>query len=115
MSKIKDQISWQDFEKIQMISATIIAVEDFPEVRNPAYKLTLDCGVYGIKKTSAQITKRYSKEELLQQQVITVINFPKKQIANMMSECLVLGVVGDNGDVNLLQPNQSSKNGLPVS
>ncbi|PPK93639.1 tRNA-binding protein [Nonlabens xylanidelens] len=105
------EISWGDFEKIDMRVGTVMTVSDFPEARNPAYQLQIDFGDLGVKKTSAQITKRYDKKDLVGKQVIAVVNFPKKQIANFMSECLVLGVVGDDKDVILLQPNAHAKNG----
>lgn len=109
-----NNLSWSDFEKVDMRVGTIISVEDFPEVRNPAYKLSIDFGKeLGVKNTSAQITELYKKDDLLSMQVIAVVNFPKKQIANFMSECLVLGVVNGK-EVNLLQPNKKSKNGLRV-
>lgn len=89
------EISWSDFEKVEMRIGTIIAVDDFPEAHKPAYQLLIDFGSeLGIKKSSAQITKRYSKNELIDKQVIAVVNFPKKQIGKFMSECLVLGSVG---------------------
>ncbi|KEZ93930.1 tRNA-binding protein [Nonlabens ulvanivorans] len=109
------EISWSDFEKIDMRVGTVLTVSDFPEARNPAYQLQIDFGSLGIKKTSAQITTRYDKNELVGKQVVAVINFPKKQIANFMSECLVLGVVGDNKDVILLQPSATANNGDRVS
>ncbi|WP_405377169.1 tRNA-binding protein [Nonlabens sp. Asnod3-A02] len=105
------EISWGDFEKVDMRVGTVMTVSDFPEARNPAYQLQIDFGDLGVKKTSAQITKRYDKKDLVGKQVIAVVNFPKKQIANFMSECLVLGVVGDDKDVILLQPNAHAKNG----
>ena len=105
------EISWSDFEQVDMRVGTVMTVSDFPEARNPAYQLQIDFGDLGIKKTSAQITKRYDKKDLVGKQVIAVVNFPKKQIANFMSECLVLGVVGDDKDVILLQPNAHAKNG----
>ncbi|MEP2968521.1 tRNA-binding protein [Nonlabens ulvanivorans] len=105
------EISWSDFEKIDMRVGTVLTVSNFPEARNPAYQLQIDFGPLGIKKTSAQITTRYDKNELVGKQVVAVINFPKKQIANFMSEFLVLGVVGDNKDVILLQPDSSALNG----
>ncbi len=109
-----NNLSWSDFEKVDMRIGTIIKVEDFPEVRNPAYKLTIDFGdEIGIKKTSAQLTVLYNKEELLNKQVVAVVNFPKKQIVNFMSECLVLGAVNGK-EVNLLQPNFKSQNGLRI-
>ena len=109
-----NKLSWTDFEKIDMRVGTIINVEDFPGLKNPAYKLTIDFGEkIGIKKSSAQITVRYKKEDLFNKQVIAVINFPKKQIANFMSECLVLGTV-KNKEVTLIQPNLEVENGLRI-
>ena len=105
------EINWKDFEKVDMRVGTVLTVSDFPEARNPSYQLQIDFGALGIKKTSAQITKRYEKKKLVGKQVIAVVNFPKKQIANFMSECLVLGVVGDDSDVILLQPSANAKNG----
>lgn len=105
------EINWKDFEKVDMRVGTVLTVSDFPEARNPSYQLQIDFGALGIKKTSAQITKRYEKKKLVGKQVIAVVNFPKKQIANFMSECLVLGVVGDDSDVILLQPSAHAKNG----
>lgn len=104
-------INWQDFQKVDMRVGTILEAMDFPEARRPAYQLKIDFGKLGIKKTSAQITARYKKEELVGKQIIAVVNFPKKQIANFMSECLVLGVVGENDDVILLQPDAMAQNG----
>lgn len=105
------ELSWSDFEKVDMRVGTILTASDFPEARNPAYQLTIDFGSLGIKKTSAQITKRYDKKELIGKQVIAVVNFPKKQIATFMSECLVLGIVGDDEDVILLNPSAEARNG----
>lgn len=108
-------ITWQDFEKIQMRVGTVVAVSEFPEARNPAYRLTIDFGPFGIKKSSAQITKLYpSKEVLLGRQIVAVVNFPPKQIANFISECLVLGLVGEQQEVTLLQPERPVRNGLRV-
>lgn len=108
-------LTWEEFEKTEMRVGTIIAVNDFPEARKPAYQLTIDFGTeIGIRKTSAQITKRYNKEVLMDKQVIAVVNFPKKQIANFMSECLVLGAVGEEGDVVLLSTDVKVENGLRV-
>jgi tRNA-binding protein len=104
-------ISWDDFAKIDIRCGTIVEVKDFPNARKPAYQLTIDFGTLGIKQSSAQITKHYSKEVLLNKQVIAVVNFPKKQIANFFSECLVLGVYDDNNDVILLQPERAVGNG----
>ena len=109
-----NKLSWTDFEKIDMRVGTIINVEDFPGLKNPAYKLMIDFGKkIGIKKSSAQITALYQKEDLMNKQVIAVINFPKKQIANFMSECLVLGTVKDK-EVTLIQPNLVVENGLRI-
>ncbi len=109
-----NKLTWKEFEKVEMRVGTIIDALYFPEARNPSYKLTIDFGEeLGIKKTSAQITVLYKKEDLIGKQVIAVVNFPKKQIANFMSECLVLGAV-DGNEVNLLQPNFNTKNGLRI-
>ena len=107
-------ISWNDFEKTDMRTGTIIDVQDFPEARNPAWKLTIDFGELGIKRSSAQITKLYGKEDLLNTQVIAVVNFPPKQVGPFMSECLVLGVIGNNKEVTLLQPERKVPNGLRI-
>lgn len=108
-------LTWEEFEKTEMRVGTIISVNDFPEARKPAYQLTIDFGKeIGVRKTSAQITKRYEKENLIGRQVIAVVNFPKKQIANFMSECLVLGAVGKEGDVVLLAPDVKVENGLRI-
>jgi tRNA-binding protein len=109
-----DQINWLDFEKIEMRVGTIISAEIFQEARKPAYKLTIDFGELGIRKSSAQITKLYSVEDLPGRQVVAVVNFPAKQIANFMSECLVLGAVNGN-EVTLLAPDKPSKNGLRIA
>ena len=109
------ELTWPDFEKVSMHVGTIIAVNDFLNARKPAYQLTIDFGeTIGLKKTSAQITKRYSKEVLINRQIVAVINFPKKQIGKFMSECLVLGAVGDEGDVVLLAPDFRIENGLRI-
>lgn len=105
-------ISFDDFLKIDIRIGTIVHAEPFPEARKPAYKLTIDFGALGIKKTSAQITKRYTCEALVGKQIVAVVNFPPKQIANFMSECLVLGAV-DQDDVALLEV-QDAINGKRV-
>ena len=93
---------------------TIVEVNDFPQARKPAYQLTIDFGnEIGIKKSSAQITKRYNKEDLLGKQIVAVINFPKKQIGNFMSECLVLGSVNED-DIVLLSSDMKVENGLRI-
>ncbi|MGC1203566.1 MAG: tRNA-binding protein, partial [Flavobacteriaceae bacterium] len=93
---------------------TILEVNDFPEAKNPAYQLTIDFGELGIKKSSAQITTIYKKKDLIDKQIVAVINFPKKQIAKFMSECLILGAVNGQ-DVILLNPENKVKNGTTVS
>ena len=109
-------IIWQDFEKVDMRVGTIVKIEDFPKARNPAYKLTIDFGEFGIKKSSAQITKLYKKEDLINKQIIAVVNFPPKQIADFISEVLVLGVVLDNKEeVVLIKPGNKVKNGLRIA
>ena len=108
-------ITWNDFEKVDMRVGTVIEADDFPEARNPSYKLKIDFGEFGIKKSSAQITKLYKKEDLVNKQVIAVTNFPPKQIAGFMSECLVLGVVLDNKEVVLLQPERKVPNGFKIA
>jgi tRNA-binding protein len=108
-------LTWEEFEKVEMRIGTILNVNDFPEARKPAYQLTIDFGhEIGMKKTSAQITKRYSKEELIGKQIVAVVNFPKKQIGNFMSECLVLGSVGEANDIVLLSSDQKVANGLRI-
>lgn len=107
-------LTWDDFTKVEMRVGTILTAEIFKEVKNPAYKMQIDFGEFGIKKTSAQITKLYTPDELIGNQIIAVINFPKKQIANIMSECLVLGAVGDNKDVTLISPERNIKNGTRI-
>ncbi|MDB5019196.1 MAG: tRNA-binding protein [Pedobacter sp.] len=95
------QINWADFEQVELRAGTIIEVSDFPEARKPAYKLKVDFGDLGVKISSAQITKHYSKEELLGKQIVGVINFPVKQIGKFMSEFLVTGFADENGDIVL--------------
>jgi tRNA-binding protein len=109
-----EQIQWQDFEKIDIRVGTIIAVNPFEKAKKPAYQLQIDFGEIGIKKSSAQITTHYALEELINKQVIAVINFPTKQIANFYSECLVLGVYDINQAVILLQPDSIVPNGSKI-
>lgn len=110
---IKPEISWADFEKLDIRTGTIISVNDFEKARNPSYQLEIDFGDLGIKKSSAQITSLYQKDELIGKQILAVVNFPKKQIANFFSECLILGVYGeDPKDITLLTPSLPTKNGM---
>jgi len=109
------ELSWDDFDKVDMRTGTIIDVSDFPKARKPAYRLTIDFGPQiGVKKSSAQITAHYRKEDLLQRQIIAVVNFPPKQIADFISECLVLGVYDENKDVILLKPDKPAGNGFKI-
>ena len=107
-------ISWSDFEKLDMRCGTIIDVNPFPKAKKPAWKLQIDFGELGIRKSSAQIKENYTKEQLLGKQVVAIVNFPPKQIANFFSECLVLGVADVNGNIVLLQPEQEIGNGEQV-
>jgi len=107
-------INWQDFEKIEMRTGTIIRAEDFDKAIQPAYKLWIDFGELGIKKSSAQITDHYQLNELIGMQIIAVVNFPPKQIADFMSECLVLGAYTKENTVNLLQTSFACENGLRI-
>lgn len=112
---MENSLSWQDFEKIDLRVGTIIDVNDFPNARKPAYQLTIDFGKeMGLKKSSAQITKRYGKKDLIGKQIVAVVNFPKKQIGNFMSECLVLGSIGLENDIVLLSSDRKVENGLPI-
>jgi tRNA-binding protein len=108
-------ITWDDFEKIDIRTGTIIEINDFPKARKPAYQMVIDFGnELGLKRSSAQITVHYTKEALLNRQVIAVVNFPPKQIAGFISECLVLGIYDENKDVILLAPGSPVKNGLKI-
>ena len=108
-------ITWNDFEKIDIRVGTITAVSDFPEARKPAYQLVIDFGPeIGSKRSSAQITVHYTKDELLHRQVIAVVNFPPKKIAGFSSECLVLGVYDENNAVILLKPDKAVGNGHSI-
>lgn len=107
-------ISWEDFKKIDIRCGTIIQAVHFEKATKPAYKLKIDFGDLGIKNSSAQITTLYNLDKLIGKQVIAVVNFPPKQIANFMSECLVLGVYNENKDVVLLHPSLGVNNGDKV-
>ena len=106
-------INFEDFSKIDLRVGTIIEVKDFPKARKPAYQLSIDFGDLGIKKTSAQITTLYSKEDLLDKQIVANVNFAQKQIANFMSQCLIVGAE-DADKVILLSPEDKVPNGTPV-
>jgi len=108
-------LTWQEFEKVEMRVGTVLEVKDFEHARNPSFQLIIDFGAHGIRKSSAQITDLYQKEALVGKQVIAVLNFPPKQIANFFSECLVLGLVGGQKEVTLLQPERTVPNGLRVA
>ncbi|MFY9243947.1 MAG: tRNA-binding protein [Polaribacter sp.] len=112
---MKSEITFEDFLKVDIRIGTIIEVNDFPKARKPAYQLTIDFGALGTKKSSAQITDLYTKEELLKKQVSAIINFKPRQIANFISEVLVLGVYNTDGNVVLLKASKTVKNGEQVS
>lgn len=107
-------INWDDFEKVDIRSGTIVEVNDFPKAKKPAYQLSIDFGALGVKQSSAQITHHYDKTSLVGKQVVAVVNFPPKQIANFFSECLVLGVYDENNQVILLQPDKPVSNGQRI-
>ncbi|EAQ50919.1 MULTISPECIES: tRNA-binding protein [Leeuwenhoekiella] len=112
---MNNDLKWSEFARVDMRVGTIISVSDFPEARKPAFQLHIDFGEeLGVRKTSAQITKKYERQELVGKQVIAVVNFPKKQIANFMSECLLLGAV-DGEEVTLLNPDLPVPNGVRIS
>jgi tRNA-binding protein len=106
-----ETISWNDFEKVELRAGTILEAHDFPKAKKPAFKLKIDFGEFGIKWSSAQITKHYTKEGLVGRQVVAVINFPKKQIADFMSECLVTGFADENRDIVLTSLDKIVPNG----
>ena len=106
-----ETITWHDFEKVELRAGTILEVADFPEARKPAYKVKVDFGPFGIKWSSAKITKHYTKEELAGKQILGVINFPEKQVASFMSQFLVTGFADDNGDIVLAAINKPVPNG----
>ncbi len=106
-----ETISWSDFEKVHLCVGTVLEASDLPHARRPAYVLTIDFGPHGIKRSSAQITKHYTKEGVIGRQVVAVINFPEKQIGTVMSQCLVTGVPDTNGDIVLTAVERSVPNG----
>ena len=111
---MKEETSFEDFIKVDVRIGTITEVKEFPKAKKPAYQILIDFGTIGVKKSSAQITELYTKEKLLGKQVIAIINFNPKQIANFMSECLILGVYNKDGHVVLLQTSQPIKNGEQI-
>ncbi|MBK7440876.1 MAG: tRNA-binding protein [Bacteroidetes bacterium] len=108
-------IQYADFEKVEIRTGTIVEVNDFPNAKKPAYQLVIDFGELGLKKSSAQITVHYEKENLIGKQIVAVVNFPVKQIANFFSECLVLGAVNEDGSIVLLQTEKPVSNGLRIA
>lgn len=111
---VMKNLTWNEFERVEIRVGTILWVSDFPKAHKPAYQLKIDFGPLGILKTSAQITRRYTKEELIGRQISAVVNFPDKQIANFKSQCLVLGAMGAGGDVVLFHPDVPVENGLRI-
>ncbi|MBL4709415.1 MAG: tRNA-binding protein [Flavobacteriales bacterium] len=108
-------ISWNDFEKVDIRTGTIVEVKEFPKARKAAWQLKIDFGKeLGIKKSSAQIVHHYTREDLIGKQILAVVNFPPKQIANFFSECLVLGVADKSGEIVLLSPEQEVENGEKI-
>ncbi len=108
-------IQYADFEKVEIRTGTIVEVNDFPNAKKPAYQLVIDFGELGLKKSSAQITVHYEKSNLIGKQIVAVVNFPVKQIANFFSECLVLGAVNEDGSIVLLQTEKPVSNGLRIA
>ncbi len=107
-------ITWDDFNRLDIRAGTVISAESFPKAKKTAYRLFIDFGEEGIKKSSAQLTKLYKPEDIVGKQVIAVVNFPPKQIADFISECLVLGVYGKDGEVILLEPERKVNDGNRV-
>jgi tRNA-binding protein len=110
-----ETINWNDFEKVELRVGTILEVQDFPKARKPAYKMKIDFGPYGVRMSSAQITKHYTPETLLGRQVVAVINFPEKQIADFMSQCLVTGFADEQGDIVLTAVERQVPNGTKIA
>ena len=110
-----EKINWSDFEKIEIRTGTIRSATEFPEARKPAYKLTIDFGEFGLLQSSAQITNLYTPSDLIGKQVVAVINFPPKQIAHVISQCLVLGAVQPDGSVVLLQTERPAPDGARIA
>ncbi|AFU69609.1 tRNA-binding protein CsaA-like protein [Psychroflexus torquis ATCC 700755] len=115
MDTFEHNLSWSDFQKVEMRVGTILKAEPFKQAKKPAIQLEIDFGDIGIKRSSAQITELYDLEELIGKQVIAVLNFPPKQIATMMSECLILAAVDSDVGTSLLSPDHRLKNGTRIS
>jgi tRNA-binding protein len=111
---MEDLLTWDEFKKVDIRVGTILSAEVFKEARKPAYKMTIDFGDAGIKRSSAQITRLYHPDDLIGKQILAVINFPPKQIAAFRSECLILGAMGNEGEVILLSPDRITSNGLRI-
>jgi tRNA-binding protein len=111
---MENTLTWADFEKVDIRTGTIVNAQVFEQARKPAYQLEIDFGALGILKSSAQITEMYALDDLVGRQILAVVNFPPKQIANFMSECLVLGIHTDQGVV-LLTTDKATPDGLKVS
>jgi tRNA-binding protein len=109
-----ETINWAEFEKVQLRVGTILEVQEFPKACKPAYKLKIDFGPYGVKMSSAQITKHYTPETLIGRQIVAVINFPEKQIADFMSQCLVTGFEDEQGDIILTAVERKVPNGAKL-
>ena len=107
-------ITWEDFDKLDIRVGTIAEVTDFPKARKPSYQIKIDFGALGLKQSSAQITSLYTKDDLIGKQVVAVLNFPPRQIANFFSDCLILGVYTDEKEVVLLQPERQVQNGWKI-
>jgi tRNA-binding protein len=114
MDNIKPQISWSTFEQVDIRVGTIIKTEAFPEAREPAYKIWVDLGPLGIKKSSAQVTKHYSAEELVRKQVVCIVNFGDKQIGPLLSQVLITGFADENGDIILTSVDKTTPNGAKL-
>lgn len=110
-----NQITWDDFAKVDIRVGRVVQADDFPQARKPAYRLKIDFGELGVKSSSAQITKHYRREELVGRQVLAVVNFPPRQIANFFSEVLTLGVVQAEGDIVLIGPDREVPLGLRIA
>ena len=109
------EITYDDFDKVDIRVGRIVQVDDFPQARKPAWKLRIDFGPLGVKSSSAQLTQRYAKDDLMGMQVLAVVNFPPRQIANFFSEVLTLGIAVDEGDIVLVRPDRDVPLGRPLT